>query len=187
LNQKESKEKTLDLKEGIAMKGKIKIWMVGLALVALGGVALAQGPGNGFRGQGNCLGGFDRLNLTADQKTKLTQMQEKNFKELLLLRNEMQTKRFELQTLWSTPKPDKSKILAKQNELNALREKKQAKTTEFRLQARSILTPEQIAQVGTFGPGTGMGGGRGFGHGRGMGGKMGYGPCGGGYGPGARI
>ncbi|HMK64392.1 MAG TPA: Spy/CpxP family protein refolding chaperone [Thermodesulfobacteriota bacterium] len=166
------------------MKGKIKIWMVGLALVALAGVALAQGPGYGFKGQGNCMGGFDRLNLTADQKTKLTQMQEKNFKEIIPLRNEMQTKRLELQTLWSVPNPDKSKILAKQNELNALRDKMQAKTTEFRLEARSILTPEQAAQVGSFGPGMGMGmgGGRGFGPGRGMGGgKMGQGPCGGGF------
>jgi zinc resistance-associated protein len=180
------------------MFGKIKIWMVGLALVALGGVAIAQGPGFGFRGQGNCAG-FDRLNLTADQKTKLTAMQEKNFKELLPLRNEMQVKRLELQTLWSAPNPDKNKIMAKQSELNSLRDKLQAKSTDFRIEARSILTPEQAAQVGTFGPGMGMGD-RGFGPGRGMGvgGRMGYGPnggfqgggngpCAGGYGPGPRF
>jgi zinc resistance-associated protein len=183
------------------MLSKIKIWMVGLALVAIGGVAVAAGPGYGFRGQGNCAG-FDRLNLTADQKTKLTEMQERNRKELLPLRNEMQTKRLELQTLWSAPNPDKGKILAKQKEMNTLRDQLQAKATDFRIEARNILTPEQAAQVGTFGPGMGFGGGRGFGPGRGFGGGpgMGRGPCGGfqgagfgggpcagGYGPGPRF
>jgi Spy/CpxP family protein refolding chaperone len=164
------------------MFGKVKIWMVGLALVAMGGVAVAAGPGYGHRGQGNCAG-FDRLNLTADQKTKLTEMQERNWKELLPLKNEMHTKRLELQTLWSAPNPDKNKIQAKQKELNALRDQLQAKTTDFRIQTRSILTPEQAAQVGTFGPGMGFGGGRGFGPGKGIGGggRMGHGPCGGGF------
>lgn len=170
------------------MKSKVKIWMVGLALVALGGVAIAAGPGFG-KGPGNCLGGFSHLNLTPEQQTKLTAMQEKNWKEIIPLRNEMQTKRLELQALWTAPNPDKNKILAKQKEINALRDKLQAKTTDFRIEARSVLTPEQAAQVGTFGPGMGSGGGRGFGPGRGFGGgpRMGAGPHGGfqggGYGP----
>jgi hypothetical protein len=45
--------------------------MVGLSLVALGGVAMAQGPGYGFRGQGNCIYGFNRANLAAVQPTKV--------------------------------------------------------------------------------------------------------------------
>lgn len=172
------------------MLGKIKkakVWMVGAALLTMTGLAVAAGPGMG-RGWGNnpdCPGGgaYDRLNLTADQKTKMNELREKTWKDTVTLRNEMQTKRLELQTLWTNPNPDKDKITAKQKEMNALREKMQAKVTESRLEARKFLTPEQAAELATSGPGMGFGG-HGWGKGRMMGGSGG-GPCGGGYGPGA--
>jgi zinc resistance-associated protein len=166
------------------MLGKVKVWMVGLALVAIGGVAVAAGPGYGIGRNANCPG-FNQFNLTPEQRTKMTELQEKQWKETVSLRNEMQTKRLELRTLWSAPNPDKDKILGKQKEMNDLRDKMQAKATDFRLEARKVLTPEQAAQVGTYGPGMGMGGGM-----MGMGGRkmmMHQGPCGGpgaGFGPG---
>jgi zinc resistance-associated protein len=163
------------------MAGKVKIWMVGLSLIALAGLAVAAGPGYGMGGDGNCPAGMNQLNLTPEQKTKFGELQEKHWKETVSLRNEMQTKRLELQTLWTAPTPDKNKILAKQKELNELRDKMQAKATDFRLDIRKSLTPEQAAQMGS------MGSIRGF-H-RGMGRhRMGQqGPCGGsgqGAGPG---
>lgn len=173
------------------MLSKVKIWMVGLALVAIGGVAVAAGPGS----NSNCFSGFSELNLTPDQKTKLTAMQEKNWKEMIPLRNEMQTKKLEMRTLWTVPNPDKDKILAKQKELGELRDKMQARATDFQIEARKVLTPEQAAQVGTFGPGMGLqggpgmgfqGGGKGFGNGPRMGRQGSFArPCGGGFGPGA--
>jgi Spy/CpxP family protein refolding chaperone len=170
------------------MKGKkVKVLMAGLALVAMSGLAIAAGPGYGFGGPGNCPQGYGQLNLTPEQQTKLNELQEKHWKDTVTLRNEMQTKRLELQTLWSSPNPDKDKILAKQKELNDLRNKMQAKGTDFRLEARKVLTPEQAAQVGTFGPGRGWGNHRMFRGG--WGGPCqgaGAGPCqGAGYGPGA--
>ena len=166
------------------MLDKKKIWMVGLALLAMAGVAVAAGPGYGFGRNVNCPNGYNQLNLTPEQKTKLTELQEKQWKETVSLRNEMQTKRLELRTLWTAPTPDKDKILAKQKEINALRDQLQAKATDFRLESRRILTPEQAAQVGTFGPGMGFGGPMGMG-----GHRMGrQGPCndtGTGFGPGA--
>ncbi len=172
------------------MLGKIKkakVWMVGAALLTMTGLAVAAGPGMG-RGWGNnpdCPrgGGYDRLNLTAEQKTKMNELREKTWKDTVTLRNEMQTKRLELQTLWTNPNPEKDKITAKQKEMNALREKMQTKMTESRLEARKFLTPEQAAELATSGPGMGFGG-HGRGKGRMMGGS-GCGPCGGGYGPGA--
>jgi zinc resistance-associated protein len=174
------------------MLGKVKGWMVALALVAMAGLAVAAGPGFGSGGYGNCPQGYNQLNLTPEQKTKLTEMQEKHWKDTVTLRNEMQTKRLELQTLWTAPNPDKDKILAKQKELNELRNKMQGKGTDFRLEARKVLTPEQAAQVGTFGPGKGFGGPMGMGKHKMMRGNWGgpcqgdgAGPCqGAGFGPG---
>ena len=173
--------KTNFLKEE-KMAGKIKIWMVGLALIALAGFAVAAGPGYGLGRNVNCPGGIDRLNLTPEQKTKIGELQEKHWKDTVSLRNEMQTKRLELRTFWTAPAPDKNKILAKQKELNELRDKMQAKATEFQLDIRKVLTPEQAAQMGTLASGMGS-------HHRMMGrhGMGQQGPCGGpgqGAGPG---
>jgi zinc resistance-associated protein len=173
------------------MASKVKIITVGLALVALAGSALAAGPGYGFGKNVNCPAGMNRLNLTPEQKTKFTELQEKHWKDTVSLRNEMQTKRLELRTLWTAPAPDKNKILAKQKELNELRDKMQAKATDFRLDIRKALTQEQAAQLGTMGSGIGF-------H-RGMMMRqrmMRQGPCGGpgsgagprgGFGPGAGL
>lgn len=177
--------------------GKVKIWMVGLALIAMTGLAIAAGPGYGFGMRANCPAGIDRLKLTTEQKTKLGELQEKFRKDTISLRNEMQIKRLEMQTLWTYPNPDKDKILAKQKELNGLRDKLQAKVTDFRFEIRQVLTPEQAAQIGTLRPGMGFGRGMGRhriwhygpyggpGPGGGPGGAgQGRGPCGGGFGPG---
>jgi zinc resistance-associated protein len=165
------------------MLGKVKVWMIGLALVAISGVAVAAGPGYGWGRNANCPG-FNQLNLTPEQKTKFSELQEKQWKETVSLRNEMQTKRLELRTLWAASNPDKDKILAKQKELNDLRDKMQAKATDFRLETRKNLTPEQAAQIGPCGQGMGFGGpcGRGMGGGWKMG-RGGFGGPGGGYGP----
>ena len=138
-------------------KSRMKVWMVGGALLAMSGLAIAAGPGFGRGNNFNCPGGFDQLNLTADQNTKLNVLREKTWKDTVSLRNQMQTKRLELQTLWTNPNPDKDKILAKQKELNDLRNTLQAKMTDSRLEARKVLTPEQAAQVAGRGPGMGMG------------------------------
>ena len=172
------------------MVGKLKILMVGLALTALAGSAIAAGPGSGFGGNPNCPGGMDRLNLTPEQITKLGELKEKHWKDTISLRNEMQVKRLELRTLWTAPNPDKNKILAKQKEMNELRDKMQAKATDLRLDTRKALTPEQAAQLGTLGSGMGfyrgMRGRHGMwqggpcggpGQGGGPGGGGGFGPC----------
>jgi Spy/CpxP family protein refolding chaperone len=172
----------------------MKKMIVGLMVVALlttAGMAMAQGwgrgmgygPGYGPGAYGPCYGsgggpGYGPqgswgpgLNLTAEQNQKIQAMRESFFKETLPLRNEMQTKQLELKTLWAQTNPDQDKILAKQKEINALRAQLQEKGTRHRLEMRKVLTPEQQAQVGAFGPGFGPGAGMrgGFGPGRGMG------------------
>jgi len=179
------------------MSGKIKVWMVGLALIAMAGLAVASVPGDGIGSKVNCPPAVDRLKLTPEQKTKLGELREKYWKDNVSLLNDMRIKRLELRILWAAPNPDKDKILAKQKELNEIRDKMQDKATDFRLEIRTILTPEQAAQIGAFRAGMGfhrgMGrhrmwrqgpyGGPGQGGGPGGGGQGG-GPCGGGFGPG---
>jgi Spy/CpxP family protein refolding chaperone len=166
-------------------KSKLRVWMVGGALLAMTGLAIAAGPGFGRGNNPNCPGGFDQLNLTADQKTKLNDLREKTWKDTVDLRNAMQAKRLELRTLWAAPKPNKGDIQARQDELNDLRSKLQAKMTDSRLEARQHLTTEQAAQMAACGPGMGFGGGgmhrmgrMGRGNCDGPGGA-GSGPCGG--------
>jgi len=163
----------------------MKKMIVGLMVVALlvtAGMAMAQGWGRGMGygpGPGTEYGpGYGprgswgaNLNLTPEQNQKLQAMRESFFKETLSLRNEMQVKQLELRTLWAQTNPDQEKILAKQKELNALKAQMQEKNTLHRLEMRKVLTPEQQAQIGAFGPGFGPGYGMrgGFGPGRGMG------------------
>ncbi len=165
---------------------KMIVGLMVVALLATAGLAMAQGWGRGMGygpGPGTEYGpgygpGYGprgswgaNLNLTAEQNQKMQAMRESFFKETLPLRNEMQVKQLELKTLWAQTNPDQEKILAKQKELNALKAQMQEKGTLHRLEMRKVLTPEQQAQIGAFGPGFGSGYGMrgGFGPGRGMG------------------
>jgi Spy/CpxP family protein refolding chaperone len=167
----------------------MKKMLVAVLVVALSlstGAAMAQGWGRGSGyGPGSGPGYGPRgawgpgLNLTSEQNQKLQALQESFLKQTLPLRNEMQIKQFDLRTLWAQSNPDQGKILAKQKEINALREQLQEKGIQNRLEIRKILTPEQQAQFGIYGPGYGMRGGMmagGFGPGRGMGYGTGYCP-----------
>jgi len=168
---------------------KWKTWVVsGFTLAALTGTAFAGVSGYGGWGLGkkvNCPAYGPPLNWTEEQQKKWNDLREKSFKETVTLRNELYKKRLELRALWAEPQPDRGKILAKQKEINALQEQLQMKLTDARLEARKILTPEQAAQLGSYGAGWGMG------FGRGRQGMWGQGPCAGpgpagrpGWGPG---
>jgi Spy/CpxP family protein refolding chaperone len=96
----------------------------------------------------------------------------------------MVTKRLELRSLWTDPKADPKAILDKENELGNLQNQMRDKVVQFKLEARKILTPEQLAEFGShwgmrhgrghgigpgleheWDPGMGHGMGRGMGHG----------------------
>jgi Spy/CpxP family protein refolding chaperone len=169
---------------------KMIVGLMVVALLAAAGVAMAQGwgrgmgygygPGPGY-GPGYGMGYGPRgswgpaLNLTAEQNQKIQALNESFFKETLPLRNEMQTKHLELRTLWAQTEPDQEKILAKQKEIDALKTQLQEKATKNRLEMRKVLTPEQQAQLGAYGPGFGPGYGMRGGFGPGP--RMGYGYC----------
>ena len=111
-----------------------------------------------------------RLNFTPEQKAKFKELRRGFIKETAQLRGELLTKRLELRLMWTDPKADSKSILAKERELRDLQNRMRDKIVQYKLEARSSLTPEQIEKLG-------MMGGRGFGrgchhhhhHGQGMG------------------
>ena len=149
---------------------------LGLALVA--SVALAWGPGFGpgfGRGFGGPAYGSPPIpNLTAEQSSQIQALRDGFLKEIEPLQKELYTKGTELRNLWQSPNPDQATIAAKQKEIFNLRSQIQEKATNLGLDIRKVLTPEQLAQFDTFGPGKGFGPrGMGFGPGMGKMGRMG--------------
>ena len=125
-----------------------------LALALMATAALAWGPGRGY-GMGPGYGIPAIPNLTAEQSSQIQVLQKAHLDEIAPLRDELLKKGAELRSLWSTPNPDQAAITAKQKEILDLRTKLQEKGTNFRLEISKLLTPEQQAQLATYGPGFG--------------------------------
>jgi Spy/CpxP family protein refolding chaperone len=159
------------------MKKVMVIIMALLVTAMIGTAALAFGPGRG-PGYGHCgrgdFGGFGALNLTAEQKTKLSEMRDAQFKEIKPLQEQMFAKRDELRKLWLEPNPDQGKIMAAQKEMRSVRDQMQDKMTAFRLESMKVLTPEQREKAKSYA--AGFRDGRGFGPGRGFDKGRGFGP-----------
>ena len=125
-------------------------------------------PGYGKSGGfGHGAGMYAALNLTQEQQDKMWQAKEKFRNDTSATRYQMFKKRAELRNLYADPNANDTAILAKQAELNALRQSIQEKAVQFKLAQRKILTPEQIKQIGETGYGFGKGKGRGMGPGAG--------------------
>ena len=129
---------------------KISVFLFALLLTA--GSLYAMAPGEGRPREEFKAFHHNLLNLTPEQQSKLQTLRENFQKETVFLRNSLKVKRLELRTLWTVPAPEKDKIIAKQKELNDLRTQLQMKMIDFRLAARSYLTPDQAARVGMWGP-----------------------------------
>jgi Spy/CpxP family protein refolding chaperone len=148
-----------------------KIVIIGLsltlALALMATFALAQGPGFG-RGYGPGMGYGGRYNspaipnLTAEQSSKMQALQQAHLTKIGPLQQALLNKRLELRSLYLAPNPDQAALSAKQKEILNLQAQMQEEATNYRLEVRQVLTPEQQAQFGAFsGPGMGMGPGMG--------------------------
>lgn len=163
-------------------KTVVAVGLVGL-LALTASMAFAWGPGWG-RGYGYGPYGPGPAvvgpTLSAEQVAKIQKIQSDRYAEVATVRNEMFTKRTELQALFREPALDQAKVAAKQKEIAALQAQMQEKALAARTAVAEVLTPEQRAQMPAFGSGMGPGFGRG--HGMGYGPRMGFGP-GMGFGP----
>lgn len=157
---------------------KKTIITIGLVALMLFGVTYVYAQGHGFspghRGMHSqaSWGTSKDYPLTPEQKTKFQELRRKFNEETAQLKGALLTKRLELQSLWTNPKADPKAILDKEKELRDLQNQMRDKVVQFRLEARNLLTPEQITE---FGPAWGLD--HGFGRGRmmGPGGMMGRG------------
>ncbi len=145
-------------------------------VIAYGPKGVGHGPDAGpcpgyvkGAGSGHGAGMYAALNLTQEQQDKMWQAKEKFRNETSATRYQMFKKRAELRSLYADPNTTDTAILAKQTELNTLRQSMQDKSVQFKLAQRKILTPEQIKKIGETGYG--------YGKGRGMGMGPGAGPC----------
>jgi zinc resistance-associated protein len=143
------------------MKKNIFISMVAVLALVFVTSAVYAGPGWG-RGQGYGQQYSCPLvsSLTPEQTSRIQTIQQANFQEISPLREQLFAKRTELRNLWVTQNPDQAKITALQKEMLDIRAQLQEKSNNARLEVRQVLTPEQQAQIGAYGPGMGRKGGR---------------------------
>jgi len=165
------------MKKTIITLGLVAVLLAGGTYAYSQGTGFGPGPGPGpgsgpHWGDGPHRGPGDfgkALNLTPEQKTKISELRKKFKEDNAQLIGTMVTKKIELQSLWSNPKADAAAIQAKEKEMRGLQNEMKDKAVQMRLEARKILTPEQIAQLGQ-GMRPGLCGGRRFrgGFGRGV-------------------
>jgi Spy/CpxP family protein refolding chaperone len=164
---------------------KVYVVLAAVIFVALAATAFAFGPGAGpmmgLGGHGIHQGGEmglgpmgrgPKLDLSTEQLTAMKQLREKFRVDTEALRNDFIKKQVELRTVYADPKASDAAILAKQKEVDILKQKMQDKMVQLRLEQRKIFTPEQLTKLSeatkTFANGKGRGkgfGGRGFGPG----------------------
>ena len=131
----------------------------------------AVGPGPGPGPREGCMGFGKGASLTEEQRTQLQELRQKLHDETAKLREQIWAKRQELRTLWSDSKSGADAIMKMEKELSELENQMREKAVQMKLEARNILTPEQLAEFGKFGgPGPERGPGMGHGRGRGCGG-----------------
>jgi len=136
------------------MKKTLTIVGAVILVAAITFPVMAYGPGQG-KGMGMGMGisnwGSSSCesipNLTPEQSAKLAELKAQRLKEVLPLQKELIAKRAELRALWAQTNPDEAKIKAKQHEVTELENTLQEKMTNYRLECRNVLTPEQQAQL----------------------------------------
>ncbi|MFH2012339.1 MAG: periplasmic heavy metal sensor [Pseudomonadota bacterium] len=136
------------------MKTKVSVcsfFIVILMLLALPPSAFSHPPDRQYLGEGKkqeiMKKLFDQLNLTPEQKQKLEENRNKYKEEAKILRKEIHDKKELLKEELAKSELDMSKITQIHNELKAVLLKMEDHLLERILEARKILTPEQIDKL----------------------------------------
>lgn len=124
-----------------------------ILLIMLMATSQALAQQSGCKWRNNCSIKAD-LNLTAEQEDALNKLHQNFLDETQSIRNELAAKINKFQTLMDQPSVDKTIALAKQQEIFDLRHKIKAKALSYRIDARAILSSEQLAMLP---PGCGLG------------------------------
>lgn len=130
-------------------------------------LAIGPGPGGGFGGGPKGYGYGANVNLSKEQTDKMWQLREKFNSDTSSLRYELFQKRNDLRTIYADPKATDTTILAREKEVNALKQKMHDRMVQFKLEQRKVYTPDQLKKLSESGYGRGYH--RGFGGGNGPG------------------
>jgi Spy/CpxP family protein refolding chaperone len=142
----------------------MKKWMTMVTVIAL--AAIVTSPVMAFRGMGGGYGwgagyvadvaSVRGIDLTAEQTEKINALREAHLKDIKTIQDKLYAKSGDLRVLWLAETPDERKILSLQKEVRSLRDQLADKSTTYRLEARKILTDEQLAKVQAYGQGRGV-------------------------------
>lgn len=96
-----------------------------------------------------------QLNLTEDQKVKLNARHQALAAELNPLRDRLLNAKLEIRALWSQPQVDRTRMIAKQQEILTIRSRLQELVTKYQQDCQSYLTPEQRQKLAAVSSGWG--------------------------------
>ncbi|MEW6625027.1 MAG: Spy/CpxP family protein refolding chaperone [Bacillota bacterium] len=88
------------------------------------------------------------LDLSAEQRSQLQELNESSFLQTQNLRIALSEKMYELRKLWFAQDPDEEAIAAKKEEVIKLRQELSEIAQENRASMNNILTPEQQEKLG---------------------------------------
>lgn len=116
------------------------------------GMRLHRGMGMG-RGMGRGFGmAFARLDLTDAQREKLEGIHERQQRKAIQARADLQIARMDLRKLMRADAPSATAINAQLDKLGRMRTEMQKSHVATFLEARALLTPEQLKQLRERGP-----------------------------------
>jgi Spy/CpxP family protein refolding chaperone len=157
-------EKTGETTQESIMKGTMIAALamtLGLAMLAPGGPARAQGPAEGPDPGPNAGPRMERraemrrrrddmlrdLDLSKEQREKISDLREKQERDAIRMRADLQTARLDLRRMMRADKADRAAINRQIDQLAELRAQMEKARVSTLLDIRSVLTPEQLERV----------------------------------------
>jgi Spy/CpxP family protein refolding chaperone len=132
-----------------------KIILIMILMILFVSPAMAEmrgsGRGMGMRygyGPGRCAD--PELNLSPDQSQKVNRLQQGYLTKIRQLQREEMLKRAEWRLLSARGSDETSKLNRSQQEIQAIREKIRETWVNYKMECRTLLTPEQLEQLGTM-------------------------------------
>lgn len=124
----------------------------GLALIISALFLMAGAAFAGDSSRAGWMGPFSpdllsKLDLSDNQESEIKALRKTLIEKVSPLRNSLSQIKGELKDLWVQNKPDESRIREKQKEIRLIRDQIKDKITNYSLELKKLLTPEQNSQL----------------------------------------
>jgi len=117
------------------------------------GPGMMGGYGPGMMGGYGAGGMFAALNLSDEQREKISAIQEAQRQKNWATMGAVRSEQFKLRGMYGTEKLDADKLVAQQKKVDELRQQMLKSRVEAHNQIAAVLTPEQRKQLRQFAPG----------------------------------